>query len=211
MVCSLYCESVSLRRENLNDWVKIKTNKIQAFNDNLDAGLENENILAIEHDVDNQDARSEPPGDNDLQQLLIVLWIKWGADFQFVKIKTYLCLTHVLSFRYFVVSCQAKIYIKYRNNWRQFFTHIGPRKFISKPKLTFFYFVCYSTFYCECCNVQKLYFCVSYTWYKYLVSKEGRLSFYINLEVVNLEIKNPTFVFWEKLWLDNLVSRLTDL
>ena len=27
MVCSLYCESVSLRRENLNDWVKIKTKK----------------------------------------------------------------------------------------------------------------------------------------------------------------------------------------
>ena len=31
-----------------------------------------------------------------------------------------------------------------------------------------------------------------------------------NLEVVILEIKNPTFVFWEKLWLNNLVSRLTD-
>ena len=75
----------------------------------------------------------------------------------------------------------------------------------------FFYFVCYSTFYCECCNVQKLYFCVSYTWYKYLVPKEDRLSFCINLEVVNLEIKNPTFVFWEKLWLNNFVSRLTDL
>ena len=71
-------------RENLSDWVKRKTNKIQAFNDNLDAGLEHENIRAIEHDVDNQDARSEPPGDNDLQQLLIVLWNKWGADFPFV-------------------------------------------------------------------------------------------------------------------------------
>ena len=65
--------SVSLGKENLSDLVKIKTNKIQAFNDDLDAGLEHENILAVEHDVDNQDARSEPPGDNDLQQLLIVL------------------------------------------------------------------------------------------------------------------------------------------
>ena len=43
------------------------------------------------------------------------------------------------------------------------------------------------------------------------MQKEDRLSFCINLEVVNLEIKNPTFVFWEKLWLNNLVSRLTDL
>ena len=43
------------------------------------------------------------------------------------------------------------------------------------------------------------------------MQKEDRLSFCINLEVVELEIKYPTFVFWEKLWLDNLVSRLTDL
>ena len=59
--------------------MKIKTNKIpvqdDAFNDDLDAGLEHENILAIEHDVDQDqdDAGSEPPGDNDLQQLLIIL------------------------------------------------------------------------------------------------------------------------------------------
>ena len=53
--------------------MKIKTHKIPvrdgAFNDDLDAGLEHENILAIEQD----DAGSEPPGDNDLQQLLIIL------------------------------------------------------------------------------------------------------------------------------------------
>ena len=54
--------------------MKIKTHKIpvrdDAFNDDLDAaGLEHENILAIEQD----DAGSEPPGDNDLQQLLIIL------------------------------------------------------------------------------------------------------------------------------------------
>ena len=49
--------------------MKIKTNKIpvrdDAFNDDLDAGLEHENIQ--------DDAGSEPPGDNDLQQLLIIL------------------------------------------------------------------------------------------------------------------------------------------
>ena len=44
-----------------------------------------------------------------------------------------------------------------------------------------------------------------------MLQKEDRLSFCINLEVVNLQDRNPTFVFWEKLWLDNLVSRLTDL
>ena len=42
-------------------------------------------------------------------------------------------------------------------------------------------------------------------------TKEDRLSFCINLEVVNFQGRNPTFVFWEKLWLDNLVSTLTDL
>ena len=31
------------------------------------------------------------------------------------------------------------------------------------------------------------------------------------LRVVKLQGRNPMFVFWEKLWLDNLVSRLTDL
>ena len=70
--------------------MKIKTHKIpvqdDAINDDLDAGLEHENILAIEQD----DAGSEPPGDNDLQQLLIILWNKWGADFPFVWPMCYL-------------------------------------------------------------------------------------------------------------------------
>ena len=43
------------------------------------------------------------------------------------------------------------------------------------------------------------------------LQKEDRLSFCINLEVVNFLGRNCTFVFWEKLWLNNLVSRLTDL
>ena len=43
------------------------------------------------------------------------------------------------------------------------------------------------------------------------LQKEDRLSFCINLEVVILEVEIRRFVFWEKLWLDNFVSRLTDL
>ena len=43
------------------------------------------------------------------------------------------------------------------------------------------------------------------------LEKEDKLSFCINLEVLNFQGRNPTFVFWEKLWLDNFVVRLTDL
>ena len=43
------------------------------------------------------------------------------------------------------------------------------------------------------------------------LQKEDRLSFCINLEVVNFQGRNPMFVFLEKLWLNILVSRLTDL
>ena len=56
--------------------------------------------------------------------------------------------------------------------------------------------------------IPRIYGSVSYSF----SCNRDRLSFVLcNLELVNLEIKNPTFVFWEKLWLDNLVSRLTDL
>ena len=51
-----------------------------------------------------------------------------------------------------------------------------------------------------------------------LIQKESLSSFckkidslLYYLEVVNFQGRNPTFVFWEKLWLDNLVLRLTDL
>ena len=40
--------------------------------------------------------------------------------------------------------------------------------------------------------------------------QEDRL-FCTNLEVVNFQGRNPMFVFLEKLWLDNFVSRLIDL
>ena len=33
----------------------------------------------------------------------------------------------------------------------------------------------------------------------------------LKIRMAKLRSRNPTFVFWEKLWPDNLVSRLTDL
>ena len=47
--------------------------------------------------------------------------------------------------------------------------------------------------------------------YAIFLQNEHRLSFCINLEVVILEVEIQRLFFWEKLWLDNFVSRLTDL
>ena len=64
----------------------------------------------------------------------------------------------------------------------------------SQPKIT------------EISDLEVYYFKVSTK-----VQKEDRLSFCINLDVVNFQGRNPKFIVWEKLWLDKLVLRLTDL
>ena len=38
-----------------------------------------------------------------------------------------------------------------------------------------------------------------------------KILFCTNLKVGNFQGRNPTFVLWEQLWLDSVVSRLTDL